>query len=112
MSDISLTLYLFQFAVLKSPVTPEELQQPAGPCRKKLLRMESDGLGWGFVVRGTGPCHIQAVEPRGPAAVAGMKVCQFVVSINNQSVVEMDYRAINHLVQTGPSKMQMEVIEL
>ena len=33
-----------------------------------------DAVGWGFVVRGTKPCHIQAVDPSGPAAAAGMKV--------------------------------------
>lgn len=33
-----------------------------------------DAVGWGFVVRGNRPCHIQAVEPCGPAAAAGMKV--------------------------------------
>lgn len=31
-------------------------------------------MGWGFVVRGSSPCHIQAVDPSGPAAAAGMKV--------------------------------------
>jgi len=31
-------------------------------------------VGWGFVVRGGRPCHIQAVDPGGPAAAAGMKV--------------------------------------
>lgn len=31
-------------------------------------------MGWGFVVRGSGPCHIQAVDPSGPAAAVGMKV--------------------------------------
>lgn len=31
-------------------------------------------MGWGFVVRGGRPCHIQAVDPGGPAAAAGMKV--------------------------------------
>lgn len=34
-----------------------------------------DAVGWGFVVRGSKPCHIQAVDPSGPAAAAGMKVC-------------------------------------
>lgn len=33
-----------------------------------------DAVGWGFVVRGGRPCHIQAVEPCGPAAAAGLKV--------------------------------------
>ena len=38
------------------------------------VQVESDALGWWLVVRGNRPCHIQAVEPHGPAAVAGMKV--------------------------------------
>lgn len=38
------------------------------------LQIMGDAVGWGFVVRGARPCHIQAVEPCGPAAAAGMKV--------------------------------------
>lgn len=38
------------------------------------LQIVGDAVGWGFVVRGNRPCHIQAVEPCGPAAAAGMKV--------------------------------------
>ena len=140
------------------------------------MQVESDALGWGLVVRGNGPCHIQAVEPHGPAAVAGMKVgimendvqcsnvrlfgfhlylnillcccismvglskltslwsgtqvrqniykvyiylfsfspsqvCQFVVSINYQSVVDMDYKSISQLIRSGPRKIVMEVME-
>lgn len=38
------------------------------------LQIVGDAVGWGFVVRGKQPCYIQAVEPFGPAAAAGMKV--------------------------------------
>lgn len=38
------------------------------------FQIVGDAVGWGFVVRGNRPCHIQAVEPCGPAAAAGMKV--------------------------------------
>lgn len=38
------------------------------------LQIVGDAVGWGFVVRGSKPCHIQAVDPSGPAAAAGMKV--------------------------------------
>lgn len=38
------------------------------------LQIVGDAVGWGFVVRGSNPCHIQAVDPSGPAAAAGMKV--------------------------------------
>lgn len=39
------------------------------------FKIVGDAVGWGFVVRGSKPCHIQAVDPSGPAAAAGMKVC-------------------------------------
>ena len=34
----------------------------------------SDSVGFGFVVRGDGPCYVQTVDPSGPAASAGLKV--------------------------------------
>ena len=34
----------------------------------------SDSVGFGFVVRGDGPCYIQTIDPTGPAASAGLKV--------------------------------------
>lgn len=98
-------------SALKKTVSPEELQRPGGSYIKKYFTVESDALGWGFVVRGNRPCHIQAVEPHGPAAVAGMKVCQFVVSINYQNVVDMDYKGISQLIRSGPRKIVMGVIE-
>ena len=52
------------------------------------VQVESDALGWWLVVRGNRPCHIQAVEPHGPAAVAGMKVGTFVYAfIHNHPVL-------------------------
>lgn len=49
---------------------------PAAVC----LQIVGDAVGWGFVVRGARPCYVQAVEPCGPAAAAGMKVgiCFFI----------------------------------
>uniref|UniRef100_A0A8C2Z335 DEP domain containing MTOR-interacting protein n=1 Tax=Cyclopterus lumpus TaxID=8103 RepID=A0A8C2Z335_CYCLU len=61
-------------SVLKRQVSPEELQTPGGPFLKKTFTIVGDAVGWGFVVRGSKPCHIQAVDPGGPAAAAGMKV--------------------------------------
>lgn len=43
-------------------------------CCLSLVKIVGDDVGWGFVVRGSGPCHIQAVDPSGPAAAVGMKV--------------------------------------
>ncbi|XP_031175067.1 DEP domain-containing mTOR-interacting protein-like [Sander lucioperca] len=109
-SPSSPTLYSPK-SVLKRPVSTEELQRPGGPYIKKTFTIVGDAVGWGFVVRGNRPCHIQAVEPCGPAAAAGMKVCQFVVSVNGLNVLDLDYRAVSHLILTGPRTVVMEVME-
>lgn len=44
------------------------------------LKVVGDAVGWGFVVRGSKPCHVQAVDPSGPAAAAGMKVTLMIAS--------------------------------
>ncbi|XP_061531148.1 DEP domain-containing mTOR-interacting protein isoform X1 [Phycodurus eques] len=97
-------------SVLKRHVSPEELQTPGGPFLKKTFTIVGDAVGWGFVVRGSKPCHIQAVDPGGPAAAAGMKVCQFVVSVNGLNVLAQDYRTVSNLILTGPRTIVMEVM--
>lgn len=98
-------------SVLKRQVSPEELQAPGGPFTKKTFTIMGDAVGWGFVVRGSKPCHIQAVDPGGPAAAAGMKVCQFVVSVNGLNVLSQDYKMVSNLILTGPRTIVMEVME-
>ncbi|XP_065547316.1 DEP domain-containing mTOR-interacting protein-like isoform X1 [Lathamus discolor] len=98
-------------SVLKRPVTNEELLSPGAPYVKKTLTIVGDAVGWGFVVRGGRPCHIQAVDPGGPAAAAGMKVCQFVFSVNGMYVLHLDYPTISSLIMTGPRTLVMEVME-
>ncbi|XP_043972386.1 DEP domain-containing mTOR-interacting protein isoform X1 [Gambusia affinis] len=98
-------------SVLKRQVTPEELLTPGGPFIKKTFTIMGDAVGWGFVVRGSKPCHIQAVDPGGPAAAVGMKVCQFVVSVNGLNVLCHDYRTVSNLILTGPRTIVMEVME-
>lgn len=98
-------------SVLKRQVSPDELQSPGGPFIKKTFTIVGDAVGWGFVVRGSKPCHIQAVDPSGPAAAAGMKVCQFVVSVNGLNVLNLDYRTVSSLILTGPRTVVMEVME-
>ncbi|KAG9275782.1 DEP domain-containing mTOR-interacting protein [Astyanax mexicanus] len=98
-------------SVLKRQVSPDELQSPGGPFIKKTFTIVGDAVGWGFVVRGSKPCYIQAVDPSGPAAAAGMKVCQFVVSVNGLNVLNLDYRTVSSLILTGPRTVVMEVME-
>ncbi|XP_077191949.1 DEP domain-containing mTOR-interacting protein-like [Paroedura picta] len=98
-------------SVLKRPVTNEEILSPGAPYVKKTLTIVGDAVGWGFVVRGGQPCHIQAVDPGGPAAAAGMKVCQFVYSVNGIYVLHLDYPTISSLIMTGPRTLVMEIME-
>lgn len=98
-------------SVLKRQVSPEELQTPGGLYIKKTFTIMGDAVGWGFVVRGSKPCHIQAVDPGGPAAAAGMKVCQFVVAVNGMNVLNLDYRTVSNLILTGPRSVVFEVME-
>ncbi|XP_043922849.1 DEP domain-containing mTOR-interacting protein [Protopterus annectens] len=98
-------------SVLKRQVTAEELLAPNTPFIKKTLTIVGDAVGWGFVVRGSKPCHVQAVDPSGPAAAAGMKVCQFIVSVNGLGVLHVDYKAVSNLILTGPRTIVMEVME-
>ncbi|XP_062843549.1 DEP domain-containing mTOR-interacting protein-like [Trichomycterus rosablanca] len=98
-------------SVLKRQVSPEELQTPGGRYIKRTFTIVGDDVGWGFVVRGSSPCHIQGVDPSGPAAAVGMKVCQLVVCVNGVNVLEMDYRKVSNLILTGPRTVVMDVME-
>ncbi|XP_078275200.1 DEP domain-containing mTOR-interacting protein-like isoform X2 [Rhinoraja longicauda] len=99
-------------SVLKKPVTNEELLSPGAPYLKKTLTIVGDAVGWGFVVRGGRPCYVQAVDPGGPAAAAGIKVRQFVVSVNSMQVMQLDYKTVSNIIMTGPRTLVMEVMEM
>ncbi|KAM3929420.1 DEP domain-containing mTOR-interacting protein [Leptodactylus fuscus] len=98
-------------SVLKRPVTLEELLAPGAPYVRKTLTVVSDAVGWGFVVRGNKPCHIQAVDPTGPAASAGVKLRQFVVSVNGHYSLDCDYKTVSTFIITGPRTIVLEVME-
>ncbi|XP_072308055.1 DEP domain-containing mTOR-interacting protein [Eucyclogobius newberryi] len=98
-------------SVLTRNFTCEELLAPGAPFIKKVLTVIGDALGWGFVVRGTAPCYVQAVDPGSPAAAAGIKVRQFVCQVNGQFVLYMDYRTVTRLVMTGNRTVVVEVME-
>ncbi|KAK7898236.1 hypothetical protein WMY93_019089 [Mugilogobius chulae] len=103
--------------MLKRPVSTEELQTPGGAYCKKtytykhLPHIVGDAVGWGFVVRGSRPCYIQAVEPSGPAAACWDQVCQFVVAVNGLNVLDLDFRTVSHLILTGPRTVVLDVME-
>lgn len=85
-------------SVLIRAASVQELENPSSPYVKKMFRVESDEMGFGFVLRGSAPCYIQAVDPLGPAAMAGIKVRQFVYSVNGQNVLRKDHRQVGQLI--------------
>ncbi|XP_073511496.1 DEP domain-containing mTOR-interacting protein [Phyllobates terribilis] len=97
--------------VLKRPVTVEELQTPGKMYIQKTLSIKGDAVGWGFMARGTGPSFIHTLDLDGPAATAGMKVCQFIKSVNGINCLHLDYHRIYKLVVAGPRILIMEVLE-
>ncbi|XP_023659872.1 DEP domain-containing mTOR-interacting protein isoform X1 [Paramormyrops kingsleyae] len=106
-------------SVLKRSVTREELMCPGAPFVRKVLTVSDnaqvhvvgDAVGWGFVVRGSPPCYVQAVEPGGPAATGGVKVRQFISQVNGRCVLHLDYRVVTRLVMMGPRTVVLEVME-
>ncbi|XP_053308717.1 DEP domain-containing mTOR-interacting protein-like [Spea bombifrons] len=98
-------------SVLKRPVSVEELLAPGAPYISKVLNILGDDVGWGFVIRGSGPCYVQAVDPGGPAAAAGMKTRQFLRTVNGLCCLRIDYQTINKLIVAGPRRLILEVLE-
>ncbi|KAH9509753.1 hypothetical protein Btru_044428 [Bulinus truncatus] len=85
-------------SVLIRTATVQELESPSSPYVKKSFKIQCDEMGFGFVLRGSSPCYVQTVDPLGPAALAGMKVRQFVSAVNGQNVLRMDHRQVGQLI--------------
>ena len=49
--------------------------------------MVSDPVGYGFVIRGSRPVYVHAVDPNGPAHAAGLKVggCMYMYAISTHA---------------------------
>ncbi|KAM4692006.1 DEP domain-containing mTOR-interacting protein-like [Rhinophrynus dorsalis] len=97
--------------VLTRPVTVDELLSPGAPYIRKILTIVGDDVGWGFVIRGSGPCHVQALDPCGPAAAAGMKVRQFLCKANGTCCLRLDHQTISRHIGAGPRTLVLEVLE-
>ncbi|CAJ0960620.1 unnamed protein product [Ranitomeya imitator] len=73
--------------------------------------MKCSDIGWGFIAQGTGPCYIHTVAVDSPAAEAGMKVCQFIKSVNGINCLHLDYYRIYKIIEAGTWILIMEVLE-
>ncbi|KAK2179254.1 hypothetical protein NP493_502g00034 [Ridgeia piscesae] len=70
--------------VLVRKATIDELKASNSPFRKRLVRIASDAVGFGFVIRGEGPVFVKTVDPTGPAAAAGLKVGTSVTGVQHR----------------------------
>ena len=65
---------------------------------------------FGFKVRGGGPVFVSQLEERGPAKVAGIRLGDMLVEVNNTSVREMTFTEVDRLILTSGSVLQLVMI--
>jgi len=87
--------------VILRDVTVQELLSKESPYHWKNVRITSDAVGFGFVIRGDGPCYVQAIDPTGPAAVAGLKVRMYIYSVNGKIVLALNHNEVAKLIMLG-----------
>ncbi|XP_077991806.1 DEP domain-containing mTOR-interacting protein-like [Glandiceps talaboti] len=89
----------------------EKLLSPGSTYTKKDIRILSDAVGFGFVVRGNCPSHVQTIDPNSPAAAAGLKVGQYIVAVNDINVLHMDHPQVARVILSIPSVVNLTVLE-
>jgi len=92
-------------------VTKNALLHPEAPFFKRELCVAPDNCGYGFCVRGDGPCFIKIVDPDSPAGKAGVKEFQYVANINGKNVLDMSYVVVENLIVDGPGLLEMTLFE-
>lgn len=97
-------------SVLLRHASAEELESPDTPYIKQTVKIQSDPVGYGFVLRGSSPAYVQAVDPMGPAAVAGLKVRQYLHSVNGQYVLRSDHKTVGKLIMQSVSYVTLVVM--
>lgn len=85
-------------SVLLRYETADDLESPDTPYVRSCLRIFSDSVGYGFVIRGIGPTYVQTVDPEGPAADAGLKVRQYIYSVNGENVLREDHHTVAQMI--------------
>ncbi|GAU93358.1 hypothetical protein RvY_05311 [Ramazzottius varieornatus] len=89
--------------------TKEHILEPDSGYVRKFVQVESDAVGYGFVLRGASPCHIQTVDPDGPAFKAGIKVGQFLYSVNDFVVFEKSHKDVASKIVESNGKIRLVV---
>lgn len=83
--------------------TVDELLDPKGPYVKRSVNVESDPVGYGFVIRGSKPVYIHSIDPNGPAAASGLQVGEYLYSVNGQDVLMASHTDAARIILMGSS---------
>lgn len=83
---------------------------PNGLFVSKNIKVKSDTVGFGFVVRGASPVHVQTVDPQGPAAAAGLKVGMYLKSVNGKNVLYWTHREVAQEMLRGQNITNLVVV--
>ena len=97
-------------SVLLRYATVSELESPDTPYIKRILRITSDSVGYGFVVRGDGPTYVQTIDPTGPAAAAGLKVRQYIHSVNGVNVLRNNHKEVARKIMDIEQYLNLSVM--
>ncbi|KAL8582182.1 hypothetical protein ACOMHN_004101 [Nucella lapillus] len=81
-----------------------------GVMVRRVVKMRQDEVGYGFVLRGSSPCYVHTVDPLGPAAAAGLKEGQYVLSVNGQNMKKQDHRHVGRLVMAQAGLLTIVVL--
>ncbi|XP_071952437.1 DEP domain-containing mTOR-interacting protein-like [Antedon mediterranea] len=97
-------------SVLLRQATVDELMSQESPYIRKTMTITSDSVGYGFIVRGSAPCYIQTVDPTGPAAEKGLKVRQYVSSVNGHDCLKMSHQEVADLILKRQNEVTLEIM--
>ncbi|XP_074641696.1 DEP domain-containing mTOR-interacting protein-like [Tubulanus polymorphus] len=89
--------------IIYRSVSVEELEEPNSPYVKKNILIQSDAVGYGFVLRGCNPAYVQTIDPAGPAAAAGLKVRHLIAMVNGTNVLRLGHRQVSDIILRNDS---------
>lgn len=67
--------------------------------------------GFGFTISGQQPCILSCIVPNSPAAMAGLRAGNFLISVNNLNVSKMPHEAIVQLINNSMGSIRLLIAE-
>jgi len=85
-----------QRSSVESPDTPSAVvalwKEFKDLFNRRTIRIDSDSVGYGFVLRGDGPTYVQTLDPTGPAAHSGLRIGHIIQTVNGIDVMNMSHK--------------------